>query len=360
MLLRTLNLFTSKVLKLILQKFLRFNNSQKWTNTNKAIIPKIICIDIDGTIIHFTEWVDSDHFGTVLKDAPEATHILHKEGWYVIIYTTRADKRATGKFLNDNGFYFDSINENPYQPENAKGGKPIADIYVDDRAICFNGNWEETLKEVRKFKPWEERMGEDNRSKQVAKELLVTDFQQALYLHRHYDEMNLKLTNFAFGQVIVCFGACWTLLYAMQTNSGNSFLQKWIPWGIFGILLLSAAFSLLSILLICKNRSYFVRICRYINELRDYAITNNDFGFANQSKMWHNPKFPNVRDWKSTQLTSFFLIWCCYIIESAGTSIAFFHAVNCNCKLLVSLIIGVGLAIIGIYFSNRSLKEVNK
>lgn len=330
-------------------------------NCKTETMPKTICIDIDGTIVHYTDWVDEKHFGKVLSGAPEATQQLHRKGWYIIIYTTRADKKTTGKFLSDNGFYFDSINENPYQPENAKGGKPIADIYVDDRAICFNGNWEDTLKEIDNFKPWEERekMEEDNKA-DMAKELLVTDFQQALYLHRHYDEMNLKLTNFAFGQVLVCFGACWTLIIAMQTYSNNEYLKKWLLWGIFIILILSTAFSLVSILLICKNRSYFVRTCRYINELRDYAINNNAIGFVNASGMWHNPSYPNVRDWKSTQLTSFILIASCYFLEAVAAGYSFYKAATCSCKGIGAILISIGLLLLGAYASCKSLKEVNK
>lgn len=322
-------------------------------------MPKTICIDIDGTIVNYTDWIDNTHFGKVLDGAPEATQQLHKKGWFIIIYTTRADKEVIEKFLSDNGFYFDSINENPYQPKNAKGGKPIADIYVDDRAICFNGSWEDTLKEIGNFKPWEERknMKEDNKA-EVAKELLVTDFQQALYLHRHYDEMNLKLTNFAFGQVLVSIGACWTLLYAMTTNPKSNLLSYGVPWGIFGILILSAAFSLMSIMLICKNRRYFVKVCRYMNELRDFAIRNNDFKFANISGMWTNPSLPRVRDWASTQLTSYLLIVLCYIVESVGSGVTFCFAADFSCKAIISIIIVVVSIIVVVLISYRYLKEL--
>lgn len=320
-------------------------------------MPKTICIDIDGTIVHFTEWVDSSHFGGVLEYAPEATHILHDEGWYIIIFSTRADKEATGKFLEENGFYYDSINVNPYQPDNAKGGKPIADVYVDDRAVCFKGDWRETLNEIKNFKPWEVKMAEGNKSGQVAKDILVTDFQQALYLHRHYDEMNLKLTNFAFGQVLVCIGACWTLLYAMQTNSDDTFLRDWVPLGILGVIFLSTMFSLMSLMLISKNRRYFVRICRYINELRDYAIKNNDFGFTNESNMWHDATYPKTLDWGSTQMTCLLLIGLCYVIETIGTGVAFYFAVNLTCKCVLSWIIPIALIILAFIVLMISIRE---
>jgi len=33
-------------------------------------------------------------------------------------------------------------------------GKPMAEIYIDDRALTFRGNWEETLREAQEFSPW--------------------------------------------------------------------------------------------------------------------------------------------------------------------------------------------------------------
>jgi hypothetical protein len=33
-------------------------------------------------------------------------------------------------------------------------GKPMADIFIDDRAISFVGDWEDTVKQVENFKVW--------------------------------------------------------------------------------------------------------------------------------------------------------------------------------------------------------------
>ena len=44
------------------------------------------------------------------------------------------------------------------------------------------------------------------------KDILVTDFQQCMYMLRHYDSINWDLSKFCFGQIIVVVGACWTIL----------------------------------------------------------------------------------------------------------------------------------------------------
>ena len=47
---------------------------------------KTICIDIDGTLVHYEEWKGEEHFGGIIEGAVSATHKLHKNGWYIIIY----------------------------------------------------------------------------------------------------------------------------------------------------------------------------------------------------------------------------------------------------------------------------------
>lgn len=116
---------------------------------------KTICVDIDGTLVHYEEWQGEKHFGKVLPGACEAMKNLHESGWFVIIYTTRANKEIISSFLRQAGIYFDAINENPFQPANAIGGKPIADVYIDDRAVTFKGDWKESVKQINNFKPWE-------------------------------------------------------------------------------------------------------------------------------------------------------------------------------------------------------------
>lgn len=118
---------------------------------------KTICIDIDGTICRYEEWQGPDHFGTVLPGAKEAIYRLHEDGWYIIIFSTRSNLESIHKFLIRNDIYFDAINHNPHQPDNALGGKPIADVYLDDRAVTFRGDWDVAYEEVISFSPWDRK-----------------------------------------------------------------------------------------------------------------------------------------------------------------------------------------------------------
>jgi hypothetical protein len=116
---------------------------------------KTICVDIDGTLVHYEEWQGDNHFGEILPGAVDAMRQLREDGWFIIIYTTRGNREAVKIFLEANQIVFDAVNENPFQPNNARGGKPIADVYIDDRAITFDGNWTTAVEKINLFKPWE-------------------------------------------------------------------------------------------------------------------------------------------------------------------------------------------------------------
>ncbi|MFH1022880.1 MAG: hypothetical protein V1809_05785 [Planctomycetota bacterium] len=107
-----------------------------------------ICIDFDGVIAEFTR--DINEFGTVLAGTAEATAKLKALGYKIIIHTARPNTpehiAALARHLRDNHVCFDEINSDPNAPW--ASGKPLADFYVDDRAVAFNRNWDDILWQV--------------------------------------------------------------------------------------------------------------------------------------------------------------------------------------------------------------------
>lgn len=315
------------------------------------MLNKTVCIDIDGTLVHYEEWQGEEYFGTIISGAASATKKLHENGWYIIIYSTRANKKLIANFLNENEIEFDSINENPFQPSNAKGGKPIADVYVDDRALCFKGDWGKTVGDILNFKTWEDMEQIDDDRKKHSEQLLINDFQQAFYMLRHYDDVNWNLTKFSFGQVLVSLGACWTIFFEANKANASIFLKSYYAIAIFILLLLSAAFTLISILGICKNRTYFVKVSRYINEHRRYAINYNEIEFNNISKMWSNPTYPKIIDWGSTQMMCLYLLCGCYILEIVLAAFSFYRLEINYCRiisLIAYVIVALAICILSI------------
>lgn len=117
---------------------------------------KTICIDFDGVIANYQGWQGTDKFGEPVPGVQNATKVLKEEGYTIIIFTTRKVTVALKKYLADNHITYDYLNENPDQPKDSNAGKPMADIYLDDRAVCFRGNWKYALQDIAYFRPWQD------------------------------------------------------------------------------------------------------------------------------------------------------------------------------------------------------------
>src|SRR4030042_1055167 len=123
--------------------------------------PKIIAMDFDGVISDGFGWDGKNSiFHPPIAGVREAFLFLQEHGGLIVIYSARCDVKAVEKYLDDNMIPFDYINDHPYIPDNlrswkAEGSKLVADVYVDDKAILFDGEWSiDRAKEILKFTPW--------------------------------------------------------------------------------------------------------------------------------------------------------------------------------------------------------------
>lgn len=91
---------------------------------------RTVCVDLDFTLCTHT----GDYETAVpISGAREALLKLRAEGWVVVVQTARHFNhwKTTVDWLATNGFVYDQI----------VFGKPPARVYVDDRAIPFEGDW---------------------------------------------------------------------------------------------------------------------------------------------------------------------------------------------------------------------------
>lgn len=120
--------------------------------------PKIIAVDFDGVIADYSKgYQGKGVFGKPLANTKTLLHRLHQENWKIIIYTTRTEYKELAKYLKKNNIPFDYINNSPWQPTINKTGKIRADVYLDDRAITFDGNQkpDALFNKIVNFVPWQ-------------------------------------------------------------------------------------------------------------------------------------------------------------------------------------------------------------
>jgi trehalose-6-phosphatase len=98
---------------------------------------RTVCIDLDDTLCtHSGDYAKADP----IPGAQEALTKLRKAGWCVVVYTGRHFNQwqVTVDWLACHGFEYDQI----------VFGKPPARFYIDDRAIRFDGNWDQVCREL--------------------------------------------------------------------------------------------------------------------------------------------------------------------------------------------------------------------
>lgn len=118
---------------------------------------KTVVFDFDGVIHSYT----SGWKGTaVIHDPPvagirDALKEIHDAGYEVVIVSTRCaseeGKEAIEKWLDEYGLseFVDRVCKE----------KPPAIVYIDDRAICFDGHPENLLRQIDMFRPWYHKEG---------------------------------------------------------------------------------------------------------------------------------------------------------------------------------------------------------
>ncbi len=89
---------------------------------------KVACIDIDGVICRISDDGDYDKC-ELMPGVCEALWVMKEKGWTIILHTGRhiLKMEVTKNWL--------SRNEVPY--DHIQFGKPVADIYIDDKGERF-------------------------------------------------------------------------------------------------------------------------------------------------------------------------------------------------------------------------------
>jgi len=112
---------------------------------------KRIMIDFDGVIHSYDNgWQGGKIYGKVIEGTKEAIDSLKDKGFEIVIFTTRASNTHNinpkseqlvsdmENWLNTNNIYFDKITSE----------KLGAVVYIDDRAIRFENNWNDIIEKI--------------------------------------------------------------------------------------------------------------------------------------------------------------------------------------------------------------------
>lgn len=104
-----------------------------------------ICIDIDGTICELKNYIGDYSKVRPLPGVVQFIKQRKKCGDQIILYTARHMKSCSGNvgmvIAKQGKTLLDWLEENNIEFDEIYFGKPNADVYIDDNAIRFEGNW---------------------------------------------------------------------------------------------------------------------------------------------------------------------------------------------------------------------------
>ena len=81
---------------------------------------------------------------------------LRAAGWKIVIWTVRDEPDKIAAKLHEEGVPFDYINDHPWNHANSSR-KIFAHVYLDDRAMNFDGDTRGLAEKIMSFVPWTKR-----------------------------------------------------------------------------------------------------------------------------------------------------------------------------------------------------------
>lgn len=124
----------------------------------------ILCLDFDGVVHSYSSgWAGAD----VIPDPPVEgvfafIATVLDAGWEVCIFSSRSHqhggKRAMQRWLREHAgnMWYDSPAGKGIENVTFPDYKPSALVTIDDRAICFTGEWP-SFDSIKNFKPWNKK-----------------------------------------------------------------------------------------------------------------------------------------------------------------------------------------------------------
>lgn len=114
-----------------------------------------VVFDFDGVIHSYTSGWQGE---TCIPDPPvagiqEAIHSIHEAGYEVVIVSTRCST-LRGRMAIESWLDMYQMTQDV---DRVCKEKPPAIVYIDDRAICFDGHPESLLGKIKAFEPWNKK-----------------------------------------------------------------------------------------------------------------------------------------------------------------------------------------------------------
>jgi hypothetical protein len=112
------------------------------------VMKSIVCVDLDGVLNQFDGWQGPDYYHPPRPGAREFLRRLMELGYDVVVFTVRW-KPSVEQWLQQHDLA-EFVRE-------VTDRKPPAHVYLDDRALCFCGDFQSALEQISAFRAYWEK-----------------------------------------------------------------------------------------------------------------------------------------------------------------------------------------------------------
>ena len=111
---------------------------------------KTVVFDFDGVIHSYTSGWKGENVipDPVVPGIKEVIDELKSTGYEVVVVSARANS------ISGNIAIQEYLQKHQIKVDLVTHQKPPAIVYIDDRAICFDGNAKTLIDKINNFKPW--------------------------------------------------------------------------------------------------------------------------------------------------------------------------------------------------------------
>lgn len=138
---------------------------------------------------------------------------------------------------------------------------------------------------------------------------LERDFNQCFQHMRYYDSQILEILKFMF----IAYSGLIGIALSIYKIGLSRNIELDTP--AIAIISVGLVLGLCLFALIIRNRVYFVRVTRYINEQRGVFFQYKSLGFENKSGMYTDHKEPLFFNWRSSHA------WFSYIVSALNATL---------------------------------------
>ena len=130
-------------------------------------------------------------------------------------------------------------------------------------------------------------------------EFLKLDFQECFEQMRHYDRLVWQVAIGIFSLDAAILAVVFNLLKT-----------KYFSLKILGLFIIlgGCIIGLFALWFLLKNRIYYVKVARFINEVRKHYLERKPLGIKNMAGLYTNPEYPKYNNLFSSQLASVYII----------------------------------------------------